>query len=248
MESVGRLAGGVAHDFNNLLTVITSYVDVLLRNGDIDDVGRGQLTEVKNAAYRAAKLTQQLLAFSRKQLLRPQELDVNAVIVSMRDMLRALVGPQIEVVTDLQPDAVRVHADTDQVEHAIFNLVANARDAMPLGGTLTLQTRDSELSKDYAAAHPGAQPGRYLRLSIRDTGCGMAEEVLTRLFEPFFTTKEVGKGTGLGLASVFGMVKQSGGHLEVESKVGQGSTFHLYLPEAPAPIQTATDESMQIVS
>ena len=239
MEAVGRLAGGVAHDFNNLLTVITGHSELLLAHhggqgsSDKDDYVTKELEEIRRAAQRAAALTKQLLAFSRKQVLQPRLIDLNAAVNDMETMLRRLIGEDILLVTELGADPGSVKADRGQIEQVIMNLAVNARDAMPTGGRITLRTERVDL----ATPSDAIEPGSYILLQVRDTGRGMDAETLARVFEPFFTTKEQGKGTGLGLSTVYGIVRQSGGHVLVESEPGQGATFSIYLPrvEAPAP-------------
>jgi PAS domain S-box-containing protein len=234
MEAVGRLAGGVAHDFNNLLSVILGYCDILLGDLQAEDTTRSDLESVRRAGQRAADLTRQLLAFSRQQVLDPRVLDLDDVIHNAEKMLRRLLGEDIELSASCRADGARVRVDAGQMDQVIMNLAINARDAMPRGGKLTLETSRVTLDEDYAAAHPGVGPGAHVVLSVTDTGVGMAPELQPRIFEPFFTTKEHGKGTGLGLSTVFGIVQQSGGHLSVDSEPGKGSTFRIYLPESLA--------------
>jgi PAS domain S-box-containing protein len=232
METVGRLAGGVAHDFNNLLTVINGYSQLVLNSLHPDDPNRQLLTEILNCGERAAKLTRQLLAFSRKQMLQPQVVSLNSLLTDLLKMLTRLIGEDIELALVPDPALGLAKVDPGQFEQAIINLAINARDAMPRGGRLILETHNAELDADYAERHSDVRPGRYVRVSVSDTGDGMDEATKARIFEPFFTTKGVGKGTGLGLAMVYGFVKQSGGHIEVFSQLGQGTMFRVYLPRA----------------
>jgi PAS domain S-box-containing protein len=237
MESIGRLAGGVAHDFNNLLTVINGYSGLLLNRLDPNDAATGPLREVSRAGERAAQLTRQLLAFSRKQGVEWKRVDPNALILETRDMLQRMVGEDIQIEVELSPDAGLVQADTGHLTQVLMNLAVNARDAMPGGGFLWIETANVELDAAYAAAHPDITPGRYVRVAVRDTGGGIDEKTKPRIFEPFFTTKSPGKGTGLGLSTVYGIVRQAGGTIDVESEPGEGTVFSIYLPrleEAPA--------------
>jgi len=230
MEAVGRLAGGIAHDFNNLLTAILGYGNLMDAKLGAASPLREELAEILKAGARATDLTRQLLAFSRRQILVPKVLDLNTVVGDMGNILRRLIGEHIELITRAQPDLGRVRADRSQVEQVIMNLAINARDAMPKGGRLILETRDADLDAHYAETHPEVHPGPYVMLAVTDTGQGMDVETLAKIFEPFFTTKERGKGTGLGLSTVYGIVKQSGGHIGVYSEPGQGSVFKVYLP------------------
>ncbi|MDB4929217.1 MAG: periplasmic sensor hybrid histidine kinase [Myxococcaceae bacterium] len=238
MEAIGSLAGGIAHDFNNLLTVILGFAELLRRRLEPLDPARGDADQIAFTAQRAAQLTRQLLAFSRKQLLQPVIFDVNQSIREMSKMLQRVIGEDIELETRLGESPVRCKTDPGQIEQAMLNLVVNARDAMPRGGKLTIEARQIALDQEHCRLHPNARPGEYVRISVTDTGSGMSPEVLARVFEPFFTTKAAGSGTGLGLAMVYGTVQQSGGHVEVRTQPGRGSTFTIYLPATDDP---ATD-------
>jgi two-component system cell cycle sensor histidine kinase/response regulator CckA len=248
MEAIGRLAGGVAHDFNNMLAVITGYCELLLLAAPAKDSRQLGLQEIRKAADRAAGLTQQLLAFGRKQMVSLQVLDLNDTVLTTARMLRRLIGEDIDLISHLAPDLGRVEADPSQIVQVIVNLALNARDAMPAGGRLTIQTQNVEPGADLAPRHPDLRQGGYVALSVSDTGTGIDETVLGHIFEPFFTTKELGKGTGLGLATVYGIVKQSGGHIEVFSQPGQGTTFRICLPrvepEAPTPPKRRVDAGL----
>ncbi|MFO7899693.1 MAG: PAS domain S-box protein [Planctomycetota bacterium] len=232
LEAVGRLAGGVAHDFNNILTGITGYAEFLVDEFEPGSRPAEDLAEIQDLAAQAAALTRQLLAFSRRQTIEPVVLDINHVLQDTTKMLRRLIGEDIELELHLAPDLGTVHADPGQVEQILMNLVVNARDAMPSGGTLTIETANTELDQAYADRHAGVSPGPYVLLAVTDTGQGMDEDTLGQVFEPFFTTKAEGKGTGLGLATVYGIVKQHGGNIWAYSEPGKGSTFKVYLPRA----------------
>ena len=230
MEAVGQLAGGIAHDFNNLLGVMMGYSDLLEEGFPQEDPRARKLQQIKKAGERAASLTRQLLAFSRKQVIRPRVIDLNALVGELSKMLTRLVREDIELLCSLKPGLGSIKADPAQVEQMIINLVVNARDAMPAGGKLIIETTNTYLDENYCLSHPSATPGRHVMLAISDTGVGMDAKTQARIFEPFFTTKEQGKGTGLGLATVYGIVKQSGGSIWVYSQLGKGTTFKIYFP------------------
>jgi len=231
MEAIGRLAGGIAHDFNNIMTVITGFSDLLMAAPELTDTHREFVANIHEAGRRAAGLTQQIMAFSRKQMLIPCVLNLNTVVRDIGAMVKRLIGSNIRFVTETAADLGAVKVDPTQVGQVILNLAANARDAMPDGGRLVVATANAELGPDVTAEYPDVRPGRYVMLSIADTGGGIPADVLPHIFEPFFTTKAVGQGTGLGLATVYGIVKQSGGHVAVESTAGAGTTFRVYLPQ-----------------
>jgi signal transduction histidine kinase/CheY-like chemotaxis protein len=232
MEAIGRLAGGVAHDFNNLLMAIRGYAELLVHSLKNDDERRNDAEEILKASDRAAGLTRQLLAFGRRQVITQQAVALDQVVDSMQNMLERLIGEQITFETEVWPGLTPVLADRTQIEQILMNLIVNARDAMPSGGKISIELRNVELDTIGVAAHPGLKPGNYVEMSISDTGIGMDAETAARIFEPFFTTKESGKGTGLGLATVYGIVQQNSGAIEVQSKVGHGTSFFIYLPVA----------------
>jgi PAS domain S-box-containing protein len=258
LEAIGSLAGGVAHDFNNLLTVIGGYSQMVMDQMGPGDPQHERVEEIAKAAERAGALTRQLLAFSRQQVLEPSILDLNAIVTDMERMLHRLLPANIELVTALSRDLGRIKADPGQIEQVILNLVVNARDAMPQGGRLVVETANTDADETFSQAHIEAAAGPYVVLAVSDTGSGMSAETQVRVFEPFFTTKEVGKGTGLGLSTVYGIVRQSGGTIGVYSEVGSGSTFRVYLPkvesaleaerhQAPAAVHARGTETILIV-
>jgi PAS domain S-box-containing protein len=239
LEGIGRLAGGIAHDFNNLLTAIGGYADLAWQSLTAEAQIRGDLEEIQKAVDRASNLTRQLLAFARKQIIEPRILNLNDLIVEMDKLLRRVIGEDIDLVTRPAPGLGWVKADPGQIEQVLINLAVNARDAMPEGGKLTIETRNVVLDSTYARGHQSVTEGSYVLLAVSDTGVGMDAEVQSHLFEPFFTTKGRGKGTGLGLATCYGIVKQHGGNIWVYSEVGQGTTFKIYLPRAEEPADAA---------
>jgi signal transduction histidine kinase/CheY-like chemotaxis protein len=238
MEAVGRLAGGIAHDFNNLLTVINGYGELLHHRIGKNSALRKDVEEIRRAGDRAALLTRQLLAFSRRQVLQPKMLDLNELVANMEKMLRRLIGEDVELRAVLGPELGIVKADPGQIEQVIVNLVVNARDAMPGGGRLILETGNVFLDEKISSKHPYEAVGPHVFLAVSDTGVGMSEETQAHLFEPFFTTKEKGKGTGLGLSTVYGIVKQSQGYIHVHSEVGKGTTVRIFLPRADGEVET----------
>ncbi len=244
MEAIGQLAGGIAHDFNNTLMAITSYSELLLLKMGQDDALRTYISEILKAGNQGAALTRQLLAFSRRQVLTPRTLDLNEVIGNMQDMLKRLIGEDVDLVTVPASDLGTVEADLGQIQQVLMNLAVNARDAMQREGALTVETANAELDLEYAVNHVGVKPGHYVMMSITDTGTGMNEATLAHIFDPFFTTKEEGKGTGLGLSTVYGIVKQSSGHISVYSQEGQGTTFKIYLPRIDAPVKHIPDTTL----
>ncbi len=239
MEAIGRLAGGVAHDFNNILTAILGYSDLIANDRALPENTRSNVREITAGAMRAAALTQQLLAFSRKQNIRPSVLNLNEVILKLENMLHRLIGENISLRTRLDGALSPIKADSGQLEQVLVNMVVNARDAMPKGGRLTIETRDMQLDESFTSRYSDLTPGAYARISISDNGEGIPREIQSHIFEPFFTTKGQGKGTGLGLATCYGIIKQNGGHVSVYSEVGSGTTFNIYLPalEGEAPLE-----------
>jgi len=238
VEAIGRLAGGVAHDFNNLLMTILGCSELLLRDFDPGDSRREEVEEIRRAAQRATSLTHQLLAFGRRQVLQPRVLDLNEIVENMNRMLKRMIGEDIQFLTILTPGLWPVKVDPGQIEQVIMNLAVNARDAMPQGGRLTLETSNMNLDEEYARRHISVKPGPYVMMAVTDTGCGMDAVTRSHLFEPFFTTKEKGKGTGLGLSTVYGIIKQSGGNIWAYSEVGRGSAFKVYLPRAEGAVKS----------
>ena len=256
MEAVGRLAGGIAHDFNNLLTIITGYTDLALSRASMPLEIRGDIERIDNASGRAAALVRQLLAFSRKQVLQPKTIDLNGIVLNLDKLLRRLMDENIEMITHTNEGVGKVKADPAQIEQVIMNLVVNARDAMPSGGRIHLETSNIELDAFYADEHISVKPGKYVMLAVSDSGIGMSQETIAHIFEPFYTTKESGSGTGLGLSTVYGIVKQSGGYIWVYSEPGKGSTFKVYLPRvddvleptpAPKPASLETKRGWETI-
>src|SRR5580700_1408462 len=248
MEAVGRLAGGVAHDFNNLLTVITGYAELLLAGRHSDAAQRTALEEIQRAAERGGALTHQLLAFSRGQPFSPRTVPLNTLLVHMEKMLSRLIGEDIELITVAAAEPANVRTDPGQLEQVVMNVVVNARDAMPGGGKVIIETANAQVDQTYAGPNVDLRPGSYVVLAISDTGMGMEPETTTHLFEPFFTTKAPGKGTGLGLATAYGIVKQSGGAISVYSEPGRGTSVKIYLPSAESKAQAEPQDQASAVS
>lgn len=243
MEAIGHMAGGIAHDFNNVLTAILSYASLARRHVTPEHPVYSKLVGIEESSQRAANLTHQLLAFARRQVVAPRTLNLNEVVLNLDKLLRRLINADVELVTLPGQNLSYVKVDPGQMEQVLVNLVVNARDAMPDGGKLTIRTDNRVLTAQYAQQHVDVEPGEYVCLSVSDTGTGMSDEVKVRIFDPFFTTKEPGKGTGLGLATCYGIVKQNGGHIQVDSEVGKGTTFHIYLPcSHAAGVEKATGE------
>lgn len=243
MEAIGQLAGGVAHDFNNILTAISGHSELCLKRLKPNNPLHRHIEEIRKSGERAASLTRQLLAFSRKQILQPEIIDLNQIVVDMNKMLQRLIGEDIDLLMGLAGDLGKVKADPNQIEQVLLNLSINARDAMPRGGRLTIETSNVHLSEEFSRDHVSVPPGEYVMLAVSDNGCGMDAETQAHIFEPFFTTKEVGKGTGLGLATVYGIVKQSEGTIWLYSEVGRGTTFKIYLPCAEGPVEEVEAEA-----
>jgi signal transduction histidine kinase/CheY-like chemotaxis protein len=248
LEAVGRLAGGVAHDFNNMLSVIMGFTGFAIDSLREADPLRADLMEAQNAAERAAELTSQLLAFSSKQVLEPEVINPNEIVLRMQRMLRRLLGEDIELAVGIARSVGSIKADAGQIEQVIMNLAVNARDAMPQGGKLVIETANVALDEEAARGREGIEPGRYVKIAVSDTGCGMDAATKERVFEPFFTTKEMGKGTGLGLATAYGIVRQSGGAVIVRSEPGEGATFEIYLPRVDEPAAEKALKSLPAVA
>src|SRR6202521_2844948 len=245
LEAIGQLAGGVAHDFNNVLTVMLGFTELLMADRSLGDPGQADLLEIKKAGARAAGLTRQLLAFSRKQILQPKVLDVNALIGGMEPMLRQLIVEHVDLTVSLTAQAALIMMDPTQLEQILINLALNAADAMPRGGKLTIETTNVTLDEHYQQRHLPVTPGDYVMLAVSDTGVGIDETISRHIFEPFFTTKDIDKGTRLGLAAVYGIVKQSGGDIWVSSELGRGTTFQIYLPQTAAGGASAIERSSE---
>jgi signal transduction histidine kinase/CheY-like chemotaxis protein len=240
MDAVGQLAAGVAHDFNNLLTIITGYGELVLEALKPESAEYSMVSQIIRAGERASALTRQLLIFSRRQVVEPKVLDLNVIVGDAQRMLGRLIGEDVQLACSLDPDLARVKVDPGQVEQIILNLCVNARDAMPCGGKLTIETRNVELDANYTHSHPEVRPGRYALLAVSDTGTGIDEKIRSHIFEPFFTTKGSGRGTGLGLATVFGIVNQNGGHIGLYTEVNRGTSFKIYLPQVGVSEEAGT--------
>jgi CheY-like chemotaxis protein len=240
MEAVGRLAGGIAHDFNNLLTIIKGYVEMATNRRGAPAELRRDLQHIGDASERAGTLVRQLLAFSRKQVLKPKILDLNSIVLNLDKLLRRLLAETVEMKTVAGKDVGAVKADPSQIEQVIMNLVVNARDAMPKGGRILIETSNVELDDSYTQDHAAVRPGRYVMLAVTDTGVGMSSDTVAHIFEPFYTTKESGSGTGLGLSTVYGIVKQSGGYIWVYSEPGKGTAFKVYLPRVEERVEVSS--------
>jgi PAS domain S-box-containing protein len=248
LEAIGRLAGGIAHDFNNLMSIVLGHAELLSAQSGLSEQMKSGLSQVRRAAERAAQLTHQLLAFSRKQVLQPEIVNLNEIVADVQKMLARVIGEDIELVSRLHPSLAWVKADPVQMEQVLMNLAVNARDAMPQGGTLLIETSNVELDEAHARQHPDFPAGPCVMCAVSDTGHGMDQETMEHIFEPFFTTKEAGKGTGMGLATVYGIVTQSGGNLSVSSVLGQGTTFRVYLPAETAPAETRVEPPAETVA
>jgi two-component system, cell cycle sensor histidine kinase and response regulator CckA len=248
LEAIGRLAGGIAHDFNNLMNIVLGHAQLLSAESGLTERGKNGLSQIQRAGERAASLTHQLLAFSRKQVLQPRVLNLNEIVADVQKMLSRVLGEDIELVTRLHPSLAPVKADPVQMEQVLMNLAVNARDAMPHGGTLLMETNNVQLDQVHTRRHPGSPAGPCVRLTVTDTGHGMEPETLGHVFEPFFTTKELGKGTGMGLATVYGIVIQSGGNIQVSSTLGKGTTFQVYLPAEAALAEARVEEPVEEIA
>ena len=247
MEAIGRLAGGIAHDFNNLLTAIIGYTDIIARDTGVKEKHRSYVEEIKKSAERAATLTQQLLAFSRKQIMQPKVMNLNTMLKNTKNMLQRMIGEDIAFKLTLGDPIGMIKVDPGKIEQVVINLAVNARDAMPNGGSLEIATMNTSMDSSFCALHKGSHPGEYVLLSVHDTGKGIDEETMKHIFEPFFTTKEIGKGTGLGLATVYGIVRQSGGYIDIQSREGSGTTVAIYLPRIDESPKDAEKKEMTAV-
>ncbi len=247
MEAIGRLAGGIAHDFNNLLTAIIGYTDIIARDAEVKAKHRSYVDEIKKSAERAATLTQQLLAFSRKQIMQPKVMNLNTMLKNTKNMLQRMIGEDIAFKLTMGDSIGMIKVDPGKIEQVVINLAVNARDAMPNGGTLEIETINTSLDRAFCDMHKGSYPGNYILLSVHDTGKGIDDEIMKHIFEPFFTTKEIGKGTGLGLATVYGIVRQSGGYIDIQSRKGSGTTVAIYLPRVDE-VPKAVEKSEMMVA